>query len=107
AIRLRLKRSTGVERLQALWLAWAALLIPLGLVLCASQWFVLQRFFDVVLFPFLLLTQVGVAVAVGIAVTRYRLYAIERLLNRTLVYVTLTVLLAGAYAAVALVLGVL
>jgi signal transduction histidine kinase len=107
AIRLRLKRSTGVERLQTLWLAWAALLIPLGLVLCAAQWLVLERVFDVVLFPFLLLTQVGVAAAVGIAVSRYRLYAIERLLNRTLVYVTLTVVLAALYAGIALGLGVL
>jgi signal transduction histidine kinase len=106
AIRLRLKRSTGVERLQTLWLAWAALLIPLGLVLCAAQWLVVNRFFDVVLFPFLLGMQAAVAVAIGIAVARYRLYAIERLLNRTLVYVILTVLLAAAYAAVALVLGV-
>jgi signal transduction histidine kinase len=107
AIRLRLKRSTGVERLQTLWLAWAVLLIPFGLLVCASQWLVTNRFVEVVLFPFLLLTQVAVAVAVGIAVTRYRLYAIERLLNRTLVYVTLTVLLAAAYASVVLVLGVL
>ena len=107
AIRLRLKRSTGVERLQTLWLAWAVLLIPFGLLVCASQWLVINRFVEVVLFPFLLLTQVAVAVAVGIAVTRYRLYAIERLLNRTLVYVTLTVLLAAAYAGVVLVLGVL
>jgi signal transduction histidine kinase len=107
AIRLRLKRSTGVERLQTLWLAWAAALIPLGLVLCAAQWLVLQHFFDVVLFPFLLLMQATVAAAVGIAVSRYRLYAIERLMNRTLVYALLTLLLAGAYAAAALVLGVL
>jgi signal transduction histidine kinase len=107
AIRLRLKRSTGVQRLQTLWLAWAAALIPLGLVLCAAQWLVLQHFFDVVLFPFLLAMQAMVAVAVGIAVSRYRLYAIERLINRTLVYALLTLLLAGAYAAVTLVLGVL
>ncbi len=107
AIRLRLKRSTGVERLQALWLAWAAALIPLGLVLCAAQWLVFQHFFDVVLFPFLLGMQALVAAAVGIAVSRYRLYAIERLINRTAVYAVLTLLLAGAYAAVALALGVL
>jgi signal transduction histidine kinase len=107
AIRLRLKRATGVERLQTLWLAWAAALIPLGLVLCAAQWLVLQHFFDVVLFPFLLGMQAIVAAAVGIAVSRYRLYAIERLINRTLVYALLTLLLAGAYAAVTLVLGVL
>ena len=28
AIRLRLRRSTGVERLQTLWVAWAAALVP-------------------------------------------------------------------------------
>ena len=106
AIRLRLKRASGVERLQTLWLAWAAALIPLGLVLCAAQWLVLQHFFDVVLFPFLLGMQATVAAAVGIAVSRYRLYAIERLINRTLVYSLLTLLLAGAYAAVTVVLGV-
>jgi hypothetical protein len=37
--------------------------------------------------------------AVGIAVTRYRLYEIDHLINRTLVYVPLTALLAGLYAA--------
>jgi signal transduction histidine kinase len=106
AIRLRLKRSAGTERLQTLWLAWAAMLIPLGLVLCAAQWLVLQHFLDVVIFPFLILMQATIAVAVGIAVSRHGLYAIERLLNRTLVYGALTLLLAAAYAAVALVLGV-
>jgi hypothetical protein len=44
--------------------------------------------------------------AIGIAVVRYRLYAIERLVNRTLVYVTLTLLLLAVYAAITIGLGV-
>jgi hypothetical protein len=44
-------------------------------------------------------------VAVGIAVVRYRLYEIDRLINRTLVYGLLTALLAGVYAGTVLVLG--
>ena len=88
AIRLRLRRSTGVERLQTLWLAWSMSLIPIGLVisLCAS-WLV--PFVDVVTYPLLLLMQTTVAVSIGVAVVRHRLYDIERLINRTLVYAAL------------------
>lgn len=105
AIRLRLRRSSGIERLQVLWLAWSAALIPLGLLICASSWTVVD-FTDVVLYPFLLLMQAAVAASIAIAVFRYRLYSIERLLNRTLVYAVLTVVLIGTYAAVSVGLGV-
>lgn len=104
---LRFRRSTGVQRLQVMWLAWAAALIPLGLLLCASGWFLGLGAADVIVFPFLLLMQAAVSAAVGIAVVRYRLYAIERLVNRTLVYAVLTVVLAGVYVGCTAGLGVL
>jgi signal transduction histidine kinase len=103
AIRLRLRRSTGVERLQTLWLAWSASLIPLGLLLCLVSWVVAGV--DYVVFPFLLLMEVAVAASIGVAISRYRLYAIERLFNRTLVYGCVTLALAGTYIAITLGLG--
>lgn len=106
AVALRVRRSTGIERLQTLWLAWAAALFPLTLVACGLSAFVITHVFDYVVGPALLLGWAAVAIAIGVAVTRYRLYAIERLINRTVVYSVVTLLLAGTYIGITLGLGV-
>jgi hypothetical protein len=96
SLALRFRRSRGVERQQLKWFTYAGalvLLIPLiGFVapsLGNLPWVM------VIVLP----------VAVGIAILRYRLYDIDRLINRTLVYGLLTALLGGVYAIVVLVLG--
>jgi signal transduction histidine kinase len=106
AIALRVRRSTGIERLQALWLAWAAALFPLILVVCGLSAFTVTDLLDYVIAPALLVGWSAVAVSIGIAVTRYRLYSIERLINRTAVYGILTVLLGATYIGITVGLGV-
>jgi len=108
AMILRLRRSTGVERLQTMWLAWSAVLIPSALVFCGlSNWVLGIEFIDWIVFPLILLFQVAVAASVGIAVSRYRLWAIEGMVNRTVVYAALTLVLLATYAAITVGLGVL
>jgi len=106
AVVLRFRRSAGSERLQMLWLVWAAMLIPLAL-----SYEVFADFFlgggGAVSFLMLMAAELALVAAIAIAVVRYRLYAIERLVNRTVVYVTLSFLLLGAYAAITLALGVI
>jgi hypothetical protein len=94
---VRFRRSRGDERLQLKWFTYASALLPL--VLLGDF---LPDAVNSVLFA------VGISllpVAAGIAVLRYRLYEIDRLINRTLVYGLLTALLAGVYAGLVLVLG--
>jgi hypothetical protein len=97
---VRFRRSRGEERLQMKWLAFAA-----GLLIAAF------------LVGILVLVSFGyedaggglvgaalavVPVAIGIAILRYRLYEIDRVISRTLVYGLLTVVLGGAYAGLVL-----
>ena len=98
ALRIRFRRATGVERLQLKWLAYTAFLVPAALVVCVVGAIAADGLEDddafTALFFFML---AAVPTSVGVAVLRYRLYDIDRIINRTLVYGVLTLLLAGAY----------
>jgi hypothetical protein len=102
---LRFLRSRGEEREQIKWLAFAASILGLGFssyIIPSSLtvedptggagplWVNLLE--DAVTLSF-----VGIPMAVGTAILRYRLYEIDTLINRTLVYGALTVLLAVVY----------
>jgi hypothetical protein len=93
---VRFRRSTGAQRQQIKWFAYGAMIgIPLGLPAEVPFWG-----------PILELVQPPLMFAgLGIGIFRHRLYDIDRLLNRTLVYGLLTVSLAATYAAGVLLLG--
>src|ERR687898_409547 len=92
---VRFRRSDGEERQQMKWLTYAAaanfatLLLVMSLP-ADSAWYPAVNTLSNLVFA-------GVPVAVGIAVLRYRLYDIDHIINRTLVYGSLTVALALVY----------
>jgi hypothetical protein len=105
---LRLRRARGVERQQLKWLAYAGAVLA-GAILAEGlvQWLGRDRgTLGAVLGLVLILGgMLGVPVAAGVAILRYRLYAIDRLVNRTLVYGLVTAVLGGVYAGLVLALG--
>ena len=94
---IRFRRSRGAERQQLKWFTYAGALLPLALLGDSLPAPVGDLIFGVVI--------VFLPVAAGIAILRYRLYDIDRLINRTLVYGLLTALLGITYGGVVLVLG--
>jgi hypothetical protein len=107
---VRWRRAGPVERLQFKWLVFVVVAVPLGIAASFASWTVFPAVIgpaaDVVLgFVFLAVALAGIPAAVGIAILRHRLYDIDRLINRTLVYGLLTVILGVGYAGVVLVLG--
>jgi hypothetical protein len=99
---LRFRRARGTERLQLRWVVLAAALTavatPVALIVAVQQ-------NEVVLVWTAGVWVVMLPLAIGAAVLRYRLYDLDRIINRTLSYGLLTVVLGGGYAGVVLGLG--
>jgi hypothetical protein len=104
---VRLRTATGVVRQQMKWFAYAGVVLALAFVGTAVAFFSPLRALDPAArippamfggIPFIV-ALVAVPVAAGIAILRYRLYDIDVLINRTLVYASLSAILAGTYVA--------
>jgi hypothetical protein len=98
SVMLRFRRSQGVERQQLKWFVYAGLL----LILLIPVGEYLPNTIGDLLFGLII---AFVPVAAGIAILRYRLYDIDRLISRTLVYGLLTAVLGLVYVGAVLVLG--
>jgi hypothetical protein len=96
---VRFSRAQGQERQQLKWLLYAVALSAATTTLNTLG--VLGAWGGAIDN----LVALGIPVAIGIALLRYRLYDIDRLINRTLVYGALTAILGLGYAIVVIVLG--
>jgi hypothetical protein len=90
---LRFRRSRREERQQIKWVAYAAALI--------AAYLLVDSIFGEALDPISpILSAIffgSLWVAIGVAILKYRLYNIDLLINRTLVYGALTAILAAVY----------
>ena len=101
AVVSRFRGSDGELRAQMKWVAYAATLIPVTILVGT-----LDSGTGLATLLSIMALEIAIPLSIGIAVMRYRLYEIDRLINATLVYGALTVLLAAAFVAVTLLGGV-
>jgi hypothetical protein len=101
SLALRLRRSRGTERLQIKWVAFAAALFALACVLGFTVFGQNDILFGLVVVG----AFAAIPLAAGVAILRYRLYDIDLVIRRTLVYGGLTATLAATYLALVLLVG--
>ena len=93
------RRSSGVERLQLRWFVTPTIVLPVVMpfviVLDRPEWNSVTDFVVAMAFA---ITFLGNAVGIGVAVTRYGLFEIDRVISRTVSWFTVTVLLVAGYA---------
>ena len=93
---LRFRRSRGEERLQLKWFLSAIILLAIVILASPILWTLPGPVWTVALITAI----VAVLLAVGISMLKYRLYEIDLIINRALVYGSLTITLAALYLAV-------
>jgi len=96
---VRMRRAAGIERQQIKWFAYAAAATIVG-VACAymiPDTIAAPRWFDRAGFALNIAVTPTIPVSMGIAILRYRLYDIDVVINRTIVYGSLTILLVLVY----------
>jgi signal transduction histidine kinase len=109
AVVARLRRSKGEERQQVKWLAYAGVVVAatILLTLVVQAIWGNNRNVEIVAQALILGTVLLVPVAAGVAILRYRLYDIDVVINRTVVYGLLAAFVTLIYVAIVVGIGAL
>jgi hypothetical protein len=95
---VRFRRARGVERQQIKWFAFSGIVFCAVFAAAPFLWSLPESPATAWIWPVLFLAGAGtIPVAVGIAILRHRLYDIDLLINRALVYGSLTATLLAVY----------
>ena len=101
---LRYRDSTGIERLQYRWLVAAIALVTIATAVWAFSTLVLQLgprvagFVALIAYP-------TIPIAITVAILRYRLYEIDRIISRTIAYAIVSMILIGVFGIVVVLLS--
>ena len=105
SVLVRFRGARGIERQQIKWLLYAVLTMILGYPLLIVSLAALGSTSELAGDVSVSLLVTPVPLAMGLAILKFRLYDIDRLINRTLVYGLLTAILGLLYAGAVLLLG--
>lgn len=100
ALITRFRRSDGIERQQMKWLVYPAAVAGVGLISTYTLDAYYGTWWHQTIILIALIGALAIPVATGMAIVRYRLYDIDRLISRTVVYAVLVALLAGVFIAI-------
>lgn len=100
----RYRQATGIERQQVKWLAYISAIVGVTFAGGVIAWSFEGSFYTgSAIFTFAILGMaVGIPITMGLAILKQRLYEIDVLINRTLVYGVLTAVLATLYVSIVL-----
>ncbi len=107
SLMLRFRKSQRDERQQLKWFLFAGALLAVAFSLVAFGGGGSSSLPDTLIPAFFVLSLLGIPIATGVAILRYRLYDIDVVISRTLVYGSLAVFITAVYVGIAVGIGAL
>jgi signal transduction histidine kinase len=105
---MRFRRSGGEERQQLKWLTYAAGMAPVSIIVWSLYLGAIggkNPLIESLIGVFAFISIISLPIAIGVAILKYRLYDIDIVINRTVVYGSLAAFISAAYVAIVVGIG--